>query len=97
MDMDFNLEQFITNENEKVQKIKRGKAMGITDPNISPEADITDVFQINDYLYDSFRNLIEDAIDYIEWTLHWPEIVQVVRSVEQGTVRTDIFWERPRQ
>ena len=35
---------------------------------------------------------VGDALEYIEWALNWPKIVQVVRSVEQGTVRTDMSW-----
>jgi len=34
--------------------------------------------------------LVEDACDYIDWTRAWPGIVQVVRSVEQGTLKTDL-------
>jgi hypothetical protein len=51
------------------------------------------VFQLNHFLSDDFRALLDDAIDYIEWTLHWPQIVQVVRSVEPGVLRVDLAWQ----
>ncbi|WDE11445.1 hypothetical protein [Thalassomonas haliotis] len=44
-------------------------------------------------LHDDFLTLVEDALEYIEWTLNWPKIVQVVRSIEQGAVKTDLSWE----
>lgn len=68
------------------------RCRGITEPGIPLDKEIEDVFQINHYLYDDFRVLLDDAIDYIEWSLHWPQIVQVVRSVEPGTLKTDVSW-----
>jgi hypothetical protein len=61
-----------------------------------PEGDpLTKEEQLNPSLRTDFSALKDDAIEYINWTLNWPKIVQVVRSVEQGTVRTDLSW-RPR-
>jgi hypothetical protein len=49
-----------------------------------------------DPVRDDLTQLIEDACNYIEWTRDWPTIVQVVRSIEQGTLRTDLNYERER-
>lgn len=65
---------------------------GIAEPDVPVGKPISKPVELNRYLGDDFRQLLSDAIEYIEWTLHWPQIVQVVRSVEQGTVRTDMSW-----
>jgi hypothetical protein len=39
-----------------------------------------------------FDQLVEDALMYVDWTLNWPGIVRIVRSIEQGTLRTDMSW-----
>ena len=41
-------------------------------------------------LRETLDDLVEGALRYLEWTLTWPRIVQVVRSVPRGTLRTDL-------
>jgi hypothetical protein len=69
------------------------KCLGIAANGIPLERDLTKSTDLNYYLHDDFLTLVDDALEYIEWTLNWPKIVQVVRSVEQGTVRTDMSWK----
>jgi len=70
-----------------------GKCLGIAADSIPPARDLTEPTDLNPFLHDDFLTLVNDALEYIEWTLNWPNIVQVVRSVEQGTVRTDMSWK----
>ena len=49
---------------------------------------------INPTLLVDLFQLVDDAYEYIEWTLAWPVITQVIRSVEPGTLRTDLSWRR---
>ena len=60
---------------------------------LKPELTADDLSQP---IRDDLRQLIEDACDYIEWTRDWPTIVQVVRSIEQGTLRTDLNYDSGR-
>jgi hypothetical protein len=63
----------------------------VANDNMLPtDADISDVTLLHGALILDLHNLVEDAKGYIEWTLNWPRIVQVVRSIEQGTLRTDL-------
>jgi hypothetical protein len=68
------------------------KCLGIAAIGIPLGRDLGKQTDLNPYLHDDFLTLVDDALEYIEWTLNWPKIVQVVRSVEQGTVRTDMSW-----
>lgn len=57
------------------------------------ETVLTEIAYLNQYqLHNDFSILVDDALEYIEWTLNWPKIVQVVRSVKQGKVKTDLSW-----
>lgn len=62
----------------------------VANHNVPTDEDITEVIQLHGALIQDLHNLIDDAKGYIEWTLNWPRIVQVVRSIEQGTLRTDL-------
>ncbi len=77
---------------EYFQNLPR-RCSGIADPGISLDSALTELVHLNHHLHEDFVTLVEDALEYIEWTLNWPRIMQVVRSVEQGTVRTDISWK----
>ena len=69
---------------------------GIAHQGISIDKALVKTTDLNEYqLHDDFLTLVDDALEYIEWTLNWPTIVQVVRSVEQGTVKTDLSWVPP--
>jgi hypothetical protein len=70
------------------------RCRGMTEPDWPLTKGIRSPLDLNHFLYDDFRSLLDDVIDYIDWTLHWPQIVQMVRSVEQGTLRTDMSWRR---
>jgi hypothetical protein len=67
------------------------RCLGIA-PGTPITTDITQVAQLNAHLQDDFKQVLEDAVEYIRWTLNWPHIVQVVRSIEGGTLRTDLSW-----
>ena len=66
---------------------------GIAHQDISLKDEIRETVHLNYHLHDDFLTLVDDALEYIEWTLNWPKIMQVVRSVEQGTVKTDMSWK----
>jgi hypothetical protein len=40
------------------------------------------------------RNLIDDAVAYVHWTLEWPRFVQIVRSIRQGEFMGDLSWNQ---
>jgi hypothetical protein len=61
-------------------------------PKIPINRTFNNIYELNDYLIPDFMRLRDDAVQYIDFTLHWPNIVQVVRSVEPGMVRFDVSW-----
>ena len=69
------------------------KCHGIARQNFPLKKPLRKPADLNPPLHDDFLTLVEDALEYIEWTLNWPKIVQVVRSVEQGKVKTDMSWK----
>lgn len=72
------------------------KCLGIT-PNLPLDTKLTSANKLdimNPHLWNDLRDLIDDAIEYIEWTIHWPAVTQVIRSVEPGTLETDLPWPR---
>lgn len=74
------------------------KYSGIADAgHVSPGKDIPKKSDLDGDLLVDLINLVADAQIYIEWTLAWPKIVQVVRSVEQGTLRTDLNFDPERE
>ena len=68
------------------------RCQGLAEQDIPLASTISNPRDLNRYLQDDFRTLVHDAVEYIDWTLNWPKICQVVRSVEQGTIRTDMSW-----
>jgi len=50
----------------------------------------------NPDMSDKIRDLIEDAITYVHWTLRWPRFVQIVRSIRQGDFKGDLGWRPDR-
>ena len=68
-----------------------GKARGIA-PDVPLGDQIVDETELNVHLRADFDQLVSDAIEYVQWTLHWPGIVRIVRSIEQGTLSTDMSW-----
>jgi hypothetical protein len=69
------------------------KYSGIPDAGLKVTEEIVRLDRLNRNVHLGLLDLIEDATDYIQWTLDWPKIVQVVRSIEQGTVKTDVNFE----
>jgi hypothetical protein len=47
---------------------------------------------LNEEIQEDLMMLIEDAITYIDMTLNWSKTVQLIRSIEPGTLKTDLFW-----
>ena len=43
-------------------------------------------------MLEPIEELAEDTVDYIKWTLAWPQFVQIVRSVRQGEFSGDMSW-----
>lgn len=71
---------------------------GIAEPDKVPvNEDIPDVELMDGFLSRDLSRLVGDAKAYIQWTLNWPTIVQVVRSIEQGTLRTDLNFDPSRE
>jgi len=69
------------------------RCRGIARKRLPLNSELTGMVDLNHHLHDDFLTLVDDALEYIEWTLNWPRIMQVVRSVEQGTVKTDMSWK----
>jgi len=59
------------------------------DDNISEYHELVD---LPPYILMEVNNMIEDAVKYVEWTLKWPEFVQIVRSVTQGKFAGDLSY-----
>jgi hypothetical protein len=71
---------------------------GIPNPGlVRVNQDICRVDCLDGLLIQDLQRLVKDAIEYINWTLNWPAIVQVVRSIEQGTLRTDLNFDPERE
>jgi hypothetical protein len=64
----------------------------VLDPKVPIDADLTHV-PLLPLIMENLNDLIKDATNYINWTRDWPTIVQVVRSFEQGTLRTDLNYD----
>jgi hypothetical protein len=64
----------------------------VLDPKVPIDADLTHV-PLLPLIMENLNDLIKDATNYIHWTRDWPTIVQVVRSFEQGTLRTDLNYD----
>lgn len=69
------------------------KYSGICVASVRADKNVNHVDQLNRHLHEDLERLVKDAIEYIEWTINWPTIVQVVRSIEQGTLRTDLNFD----
>jgi hypothetical protein len=69
------------------------KYPGIADAKLKPTQRINLLEHLDRNIEKGLLVLIEDAKNYIQWTLDWPKIVQVVRSIEQGTLKTDVIFE----
>ena len=68
---------------------------GIRDPDRASNGrsgSIETLDDLNPILREEFLMVVEDALEYVTWTLNWPRVVQVIRSIEQGTVSTDLTW-----
>ena len=74
------------------------KYQGIPNPDkVLAKEEIPKLGFLDGDLIQDLTELIENASDYIKWTLKWPTIVQVVRSIEQGTLRTDLNFDPERE
>lgn len=74
------------------------KYSGIANPAVvKVGVDIPAVTDLDGPLQSEVFSLVADATEYINWTLNWPAIVQVVRSIEQRTLRTDLNFDPERE
>lgn len=64
----------------------------VSNTDLSVDAELTDA-DLSHEVDDDLGQLIDDACNYIDWTRDWPTIVQVVRSIEPGTLRTDLNYQ----
>jgi len=48
---------------------------------------------LQDRLQHMVRDLCDDAVTYVHWTLKWPTFVQIVRSIRQGDFAGDLSWQ----
>lgn len=70
------------------------KYVGIAHPGVVPaHSDVPHKHSLDGALADDLHSLVRDAKEYIKWALNWPTIVQIVRSIEQGTLRTDLNFD----
>jgi len=67
----------------------------VTNPNLALDQELT-IYHLSPAVSEDLNQLIKDACNYIDWTRDWPTIVQVVRSIEQGTLRTDLNYDHER-
>nr|VFJ91038.1 MAG: hypothetical protein BECKLFY1418A_GA0070994_10146 [Candidatus Kentron sp. LFY] len=58
-----------------------------------PKSDLLNPENLNPKVSEDLNILIDDAINYIEWTLEWPRFIQSVRAVPQGELRLDLQWK----
>jgi hypothetical protein len=71
---------------------------GIANPAVVPvDKDVPDQRDLDGHVQQDLNDLVDNAIEYIDWTLNWPAIVQVVRSIEQGSLRTDLNFNPERE
>ena len=54
--------------------------------------DITSFDDLLDGIKSKIVKLCDDAVTYVEWTLKWPGVVQIIRSIAQGKFRGDLSW-----
>jgi hypothetical protein len=73
------------------REMKDGLWQGIA-PNQNLDTPITSTEQLNPAIAKKLAELIDDAVIYIDWVIHWPEFIQIVRSVPQGTFQGDLSW-----
>lgn len=74
------------------------KYSGIANPAVvKVDVDIPAETALDGLLQRDLSTLVEDAMGYIEWTLNWPKFVQVVRSIEQRTLRSDLNFDPERE
>jgi regulator of sigma D len=53
---------------------------------------ITHVLDLSNAMSQKVQELCLDAAAYVGWTLHWPNFVQIVRSIRQGDFMGDLGW-----
>nr|VFK38754.1 MAG: hypothetical protein BECKTC1821D_GA0114238_100560 [Candidatus Kentron sp. TC] len=58
-----------------------------------PKSKLNDAENLNPKAREALDILIDDAVNYIEWTPEWPRFIQSVRAVHQGDLRFDLRWK----
>jgi hypothetical protein len=53
---------------------------------------ITHILDLTAAMSGKVSELCQDAATYVEWTLAWPNFVQIVRSIRQGDFMGDLGW-----
>lgn len=53
---------------------------------------ITEIGHLSSFVSPNVLKLVSDALDYVRWTLAWPQFVQIVRSTRQGNFIGDLSW-----
>ena len=48
------------------------------------------VGDLNPAIAERLRQLIEDTVNYLRWTLLWPSVVQAIRSIRFGDLPSDV-------
>jgi hypothetical protein len=67
-----------------------GKAVGLVRHG-TPTGIELNLRHLNENVREDLMMLIEDAVTYIDMTLNWSKTVQLIRSIEPGTLKTDLF------
>lgn len=53
---------------------------------------ITDIGELDGQMVKYLGGMVSDTVDYVRWTLYWPQFVQIVRSIRQGKFIGDLTW-----
>lgn len=53
------------------------------------------VGDLSPMLAEKVNKVIRDTVEYVDWTLKWPNFIQMVRSVKQGDFAGDLSWRAP--
>ena len=62
-------------------------------PGIPLNQPISRLNELTSVMYQKVDDLCEDAANYVNWTLKWPQFVQIVRSIRQGSFMGDLGWK----
>jgi hypothetical protein len=69
-----------------------GKGKGLVRAGVELDVELK-LGDLNENVREDLIMLVEDAVTYIDMTLNWSKTIQLIRSIEPGTLKTDLFWK----